>query len=105
MREMTVCSAKRMWPAQTSGSTLNSGCEAWAPLPAMSMRKRLLDPMNGPARTPRLPTGRSGQLCKAKTASQGKRSNRPSSIMARAPAWPPSSAGWKMQWMVPSNSA
>ncbi len=43
-----------------------------------------------------------GMLCIAKTASQGKRSNRPSSIMRSAPP-PPSSAGWKIRCSVPSN--
>ncbi|CFN63580.1 Uncharacterised protein [Bordetella pertussis] len=45
-----------------------------------------------------------GMLCMPNTASHGKRSNRPSSIMARAPALPPSSAGWKMKCTVPSKS-
>ena len=42
-----------------------------------------------------------GMLCIAKTASQGKRSNRPSAIMRSAPP-PPSSAGWKISCSVPS---
>jgi hypothetical protein len=36
-----------------------------------------------------------------KTSSMPKRSNKPSSIIARAPA-PPSSAGWKMTTTVPA---
>ena len=42
-----------------------------------------------------------GQLCMPYTASIGNCSNRPSSIILRAPA-PPSSAGWKIRYTVPS---
>ena len=55
----------------------------------------------GPARTANQPTGRLGRLCMPNSAWHGKRSNRPSSIIARAPP-SPSSAGWKMKLTVPS---
>jgi hypothetical protein len=42
-----------------------------------------------------------GMLCMAKMASQGKRSNRPSSMRFSRPP-PPSSAGWKIRFSVPS---
>ncbi len=45
---------------------------------------------------PNEPTGMPGQLCMPNTASHGKRLNRPSLIISRAPP-PPSSAGWKDQ--------
>ena len=48
--------------------------------------------MIGPSVTPNVPAGIPGQLWTPKTASTGNCVNRPSSIMARAPA-PPSSAG------------
>ena len=63
----------------------------------------MLDAIIGPSHTPKLPAGMPGQLCMPYTASIGKRSNRPSSIMRRAPA-PPSSAGWKIKYTVPSKS-
>jgi hypothetical protein len=43
-----------------------------------------------------------GMLCMPKMASQGKRSNRPSSIIFTAPPRP-SSAGWKIRFSVPLN--
>ncbi|MNV50748.1 hypothetical protein D3C71_1427740 [compost metagenome] len=68
----------------------------------MTMSQRLLDAIVGPARKPNWLTGMPGMLWMPNTASQGNLSNRPSCIMARAPALPPSSAGWKMNTTVPS---
>ena len=79
----------------------------WAALPEilagvrLGMIRSVKGVIIGPARTANQPTGRLGRLCMPNTASQGKRSNRPSSIIARAPPRP-SSAGWKMKFTVPS---
>ena len=58
-------------------------------------------PSSGRACTANSPTGMPGQLCRPYTASHGKRSNRPSSTIARPPP-SFSSAGWKMNCTVPS---
>ena len=57
--------------------------------------------MIGPGRTPKVPNGAIGQLCRPNTRGVGKRSNRPSSTMTRPPP-SISSAGWKMKYTVPS---
>ena len=93
-----------MSAATMIGSTEACGCAAWPPTPLITMSQRLLDAIVGPARKPNWFTGMPGMLWMPNTASQGKRSNRPSCIMARAPALPPSSAGWKMNTTVPSKS-
>ncbi|MNQ14469.1 hypothetical protein D3C85_274200 [compost metagenome] len=54
----------------------------------------------GPVTQPTCPAPTPGQLCRPKTASHGKRVNRPSSIIFFAPA-PSSSAGWKIRCSVP----
>jgi hypothetical protein len=54
-----------------------------------------------PELTPMVPGFIAGQLCIAYTDCTVKRSNRPSSIMALAPA-KPSSPGWKINTAVPS---
>ena len=59
---------------------------------------------NGPARVMNLPTGTVGKLCIPHTESTGNSSKSPSRIMTSAPP-APSSAGWKMKWMVPSKPA
>ena len=76
------------------------GSAACEPLPVMRIRNSLLEAMIGPLQIAKSPAARPGQLCMPKIASMGKRSNRPSFIISRAPP-PPSSAGWKMQWTVP----
>jgi hypothetical protein len=50
----------------------------------------------GPGFSANCPTAMPGQLCAPKIASIGKRSNRPSLIISRAPP-PPSSAGWNIR--------
>src|SRR5690606_37926685 len=91
-----------MSAATMMGSTAPCGCAAWPPTPRMVMSQRLLEAMAGPLRKPNWLTGMPGMLCRPNTASHGNLSNSPSSIMARAPALPPSSAGWKMKCTVPS---
>src|SRR6266478_4746257 len=65
------------------------------------MSNSLVEASIGPGATPNWPTASPGQLCSANTASQLKRSKRPSRIIRSAPA-PPSSAGWKISTTVPS---
>ncbi|KAG0732237.1 hypothetical protein G6F23_014518 [Rhizopus arrhizus] len=84
-----------------TGSAQSWGAAAWPPSPLTVILKPLAAAIMGPAHTPNEPAGRPGQLCMPNTASQGKRVNRPSWIMARPPA-PPSSAGWKHRYTVPS---
>ena len=73
-----------------------SGRAPCAPLPVTVMSKKAPPAIIAPVRMANLPTGRPGRLCMPKTASHGKRSNSPSSIIASAPPRP-SSAGWKMK--------
>ena len=65
------------------------------------MVMRSADAIIAPGTTPTRPGLSAGQLCMAYTASTGKRWNRPSSIIALAPA-KPSSPGWKISTAVPS---
>ncbi|MNO93382.1 hypothetical protein D3C76_849820 [compost metagenome] len=74
-----------------TGSTDSSGIAPCPPLPVIRMLTRWEDAMVGPACTTQVPTGMPGMLCSAYTESHGKRSNRPSSIIALAPARPSSS--------------
>ena len=96
LREITVWKACTSWQATGTGSLALCGMAAWPPLPRSVMRNSLLEAITGPAEAATSPAGMPGQLCRPNTASIGKRVNRPSSIMAWAPA-PPSSAGWKMK--------
>ena len=100
-RETMVLSCATSWLAASSTSGVRCGCAAWPPRPRSTMSKRSAAAMIGPGRVCAWPSGRSGQLCSAYTASHGKRSNRPSSTITRAPPRP-SSAGWKMKCTVPS---
>ena len=59
---------------------------AMPPRPVISIVTRSEAAIIGPGFTPIMPGGMAGQLCMPYTARTGKRSNRPSSIMARAPA-------------------
>ncbi len=69
----------------------------------MTISKMSKDAIIGPGITANSPVGMPGQLCRPYTASQGNRSNRPSSTIARPPP-SFSSAGWKMKCTVPSKS-
>ena len=94
---------RRRSPSGRSARTCPSpGWAAWPPTPCSVMVMFSLDAMNAPLRNSRCPGGWPGMLCMAKMASHGKRSNRPSSIILRAPPRP-SSAGWKMRLSVPLN--
>ncbi|MNZ90856.1 hypothetical protein D3C78_1098270 [compost metagenome] len=103
LRETRVCSWLTRAQATGMGSMVVWGMAAWPPLPLTRISKRSAAAMMGPTRTAILPAGSEGQLCSANTASQGNRVNRPSSIIARAPA-PPSSPGWKIRCTEPSKS-
>ena len=85
------------------GLAVRCGVAAWPPRPRTSTWKRAAPAQAGPACTAAVPSGSGGALCSANTASQGKRSNRPASIIARAPPRP-SSAGWKIRLTVPAKS-
>ena len=93
LRVRMVWKACTIWQATGTGSMPLCGIAAWAPLPRTTMRKTLLEANAGPSQTANCPAFRPGQLCAPKIASIGKRSNRPSRIISRAPP-PPSSAGW-----------
>ena len=98
-RPCTICTATN------TGSMPRCGMRRVAPLPRdadLELVARCHHRARRRRRTGR-PSG-PGQLCMPNTASQGKRSNRPSSIMRCAPP-PPSSAGWKIRFTVPSKSA
>ena len=101
LRVMMVWKACTIWQATGTGSSPKCGSAAWLPLPRMVMWNSLLEAITGPGLTAKLPTGRPGQLCMPNTASIGNRSKRPSVIISRAPP-PPSSAGWKIRYTVPS---
>ncbi len=100
LRVMMPCSAETTCAPTNTGSLPLCGNAACAPLPLIVMRNSLLDAISAPTRVPNAPTGTPGQLCRPNTASHGKRSNRPSLIISRAPP-PPSSAGWKIRCTVP----
>ncbi|MNY20428.1 hypothetical protein D3C86_1539060 [compost metagenome] len=101
LRVMMPCRAETICVPAKTGSKPLCGMAACAPLPFTTMRNSLLDAISGPAVVPNEPTGMPGQLCMPNTASHGKRLNRPSLIISRAPP-PPSSAGWKIRFTVPS---
>ena len=92
-----------MWQAASTGSMLASGRAPCAPRPVTVMSKKAPPAIEGPGLIAYLPTAMPGRLWMAKIASHGKRSNRPSFSMARAPPTP-SSPGWKMKLTVPLNS-
>ncbi|MCY1379797.1 hypothetical protein D9M69_675480 [compost metagenome] len=96
-----VCSATTMCAAATTGSADRCGAEPCPPRPVTVIVTESDEAMNEPSLKPNLPAGKPGMLCSAKMASQGKRSNRPSSTMRRPPPRP-SSAGWKIRCTVPS---
>ncbi|MNF96961.1 hypothetical protein D3C84_797720 [compost metagenome] len=101
LRPTTVCSAITALDAATSGSTARCGMEPWPPTPSITTSSRSWEAISGPARKHRWPVSMPGMLCMPNSASQGKRSSRPSASMASAPPWP-SSAGWKIRFRVPS---
>ncbi len=101
LRVITDCSACTTWVATSTGSVLRCGIAAWPPLPLIVIVNSLLPAITGPERSANCPTPMPGQLCMPNTASQGAFVNSPSSIIRCAPA-PPSSAGWKITWTVPS---
>ena len=100
LRATIDCSAITMLEPATIGSALKCGMAAWPPLPLSTMITRSAEASVGPLRKANVPTGWPGALCSANIASQGKRWNRPSSTMRRAPP-SPSSAGWKIRFSVP----
>lgn len=100
LRETTVCSDITSAAPATSGSMLFSGMEPWLPTPVSSISQLSTAAMIGPPVKCSLPTGRPGMLCMPKITSIGNFSNRPSAIMAGAPAIT-SSAGWKITFSVP----
>ena len=101
LRLMMVWKACTIWQAIGTGSTPMCGMAAWPPLPRTVILNSLVDAITGPALAAMVPAGMPGQLCMPYTACMGNFSNRPSSIITRAPP-PPSSAGWKMRYTVPS---
>ncbi|MCY1245231.1 hypothetical protein D9M72_583620 [compost metagenome] len=88
LRDTTVCSAMTSEAPITTGSTALSGMAPWPPVPWMTMVALSVEAMQGPASTPKRPTGMPGELCRANRASQGNRRNTPSSSMRLAPEPP-----------------
>ena len=87
-----VWSRSTVAAAITTGSTVVSGREPWPPCPCSTTRSASEAANAGPARRPSSPAG-IGETCwPSTTPGTPNRSNRPSSIMARAPS-PVSSAG------------
>jgi hypothetical protein len=82
------------------GSAVRCGMAPCPPVPLMWMLTSSEEAMAGPSMKTRWPWGTPGMLCMAYTASQGKRSNRPSWIIIWAPPGC-SSAGWKIRFSVP----
>ena len=91
LRVMMVWKACTIWQATGTGSTPRCGIAACEPLPWIVMRNSLLLANTGPVFSANWPTFSPGQLCAPNTASIGKRSNRPSLIIPRAP--PPAFLG------------
>ena len=77
---------------QTIGSIESSGIAPWAPLPEIFISKLSAAAIMGPGATRRCPASKPGILCMPYIELAGNFSNRPSSIIAFAPA-NPSSAG------------
>jgi hypothetical protein len=96
LRLMMVWKACTIWQATGTGSMPLWGSAAWLPLPRMVILNSLLDAITGPGLTQRCPLGIAGPVVHAEHGLHGKRSNRPSLIISRAPP-PPSSAGWKIR--------
>ena len=101
-RATIVCSATMMLPAADIGSRAKCGIAPWPPTPRSVIVTRSADAIAAPVRKAMSPAARPGMLWIAKIASHGKRSNRPSSIIAFAPP-KFSSAGWKIRFSVPEN--
>ena len=80
------CAAVIMCAATSTGSIAVCGWAPWPPRPSMVISMRSAAAIAGPGVMPIVPGGSPGQLCNAYTSSAGKRSNRPSSIIAFAPA-------------------
>jgi hypothetical protein len=82
LRATMLCRLTAICAAASAASTPVSGRAPCAPLPVMRMSKKAPPAIIGPARTAKRPTSRLGRLCMPKIASQGKRWNSPSSIIA-----------------------
>ena len=103
LREAMLCSATTISAATSIESTHMCGIAACPPRPLTTMSNWSAQAISGPGRIANSPTGSPGRLCMPNTRWMPKRSIRPSSIIASAPA-PPSSAGWKISATVPSKS-
>src|SRR6478735_3170122 len=101
LRLTMVWKACTIWQAAGTGSMPRCGMAPWPPLPRIVILNSEVEAITGPGLTANLPTSPPGQLCMPNTASIGNFSNRPSLIISRAPP-PPSSAGWKIRYTVPS---
>jgi hypothetical protein len=85
-RETIVCNRMTVTAAMTTGSMLASGIDPCAPRPNIRISKLSAAEVMTPERVPMLPAG-AGITCWPRTTSGfGKGSNRPSSIIACAPA-------------------
>src|SRR5581483_11710652 len=99
-RDTIVWRRSTVAAAMTTGSMLASGIEPWAPRPNIRICKLSAAEVITPERIPIVPAG-DGMTCWPRTTSGfGNLPNKPSSIIARAPA-AVSSAGWNTAMSVP----
>ena len=99
-RETMVCSRRTIAAAMTTGSMLACGIEPCAPRPNRRICRLSAADVIGPALPATVPAGPTMTCWPSTTSGLGKRVNRPSSIMARAPC-AVSSPGWKTAISVP----
>ena len=99
--DIKLWSAVIVNPAATIGSFAYWGCAACPPLPFTSITIISPPAIAKPSWITASPTGIPGQLWIPQTLSILNFLKRPSSIIALAPALPPSSAGWKTQYTFP----
>ena len=102
--EMICCIATMMWEAMTIGSMQASGMAPWPPLPITLIYNSSVLAMYIPSRKPIFPTGTLVATCWPKMLVGVGFCKAPSLIIMLAPPGAFSSAGWKSNLMVPSNS-
>ncbi|CAM5470230.1 hypothetical protein STANM309S_00209 [Streptomyces tanashiensis] len=101
-RETIVCRRMTTAAAMTTGSMVDSGVEPCPPRPKSRTRRLSEAAITGPGRVPTNPAGAGATCWPRQMSARGKRSRKPSSIIAGAP--PTSSAGWNTATTVPRHS-
>ncbi len=105
LREMICCIATIMCDAMTIGSMQASGMAPCPPLPITLIYNSSVLAMYMPSRKPIFPTGTFVATCWPKMLIGFGFSKTPSLIMMLAPPGAFSSAGWKINFTVPSKSS